>query len=282
MNKVFNDLIKNKIRKFVEDYNNLSKEIFLNKNGKLIHPGEFGTYREKIIKEFLQPFLPARLDIGTGFIITSKGNVSTQCDLIIFDKTNTPLIENGEQRFFPIECVAGVVEVKSKLNITEFKKALIKLSNIKKLKNDIDRSNLFVYKNNIEDRDYDTKKYVTDQLATFLICEELNIDTSKGLDKIFNNIYKNIDISLFHNIILSLDGKCFAYKDYDKHNIYYPYYHYGEKFVNICISPSPNGYEYEHILGFLNLFFMLISDVSIMYLEITYYLGSKRISRTIE
>ena len=109
MNEVFDKLVKSKIEKFVFDYKRLSREVFVNENGDLKHPAEFGIYREKIIKHLIQPFLPSRLAIGTGFIITSKNETSTQCDLIIYDKDNTPVIENEEQRFFPIECVVGVI-----------------------------------------------------------------------------------------------------------------------------------------------------------------------------
>ena len=42
--------------------------------------------------------------------------------LIIDDKENTPVIENGDQRFFPVECVIGVVEVKNISSILEVDK----------------------------------------------------------------------------------------------------------------------------------------------------------------
>lgn len=57
-------------------------------------------YRERIVSDLLKPFLPSRLAVGTGFIITHQNKQSTQCDLIIYDKENTPVIENGDQRFF--------------------------------------------------------------------------------------------------------------------------------------------------------------------------------------
>ena len=72
MNNIFLQLIKTKIEQFENDYINLSRQIFVDSSGKIIHPGEFGTYREKIIRNFLKPFLPTRLDIGNGFIITAR------------------------------------------------------------------------------------------------------------------------------------------------------------------------------------------------------------------
>lgn len=134
MNEIFEKLMYSKIERFVHDYANLSRSVFVNTKGNLIHPGEFGMYREQIVKELLKPFLPEKFDIGTGFIITSKNRISTQCDLIIYDKENSPIIENAEQRFFPVECVVGVIEIKSNLSKSDFKKAVSKLSKIKKLR----------------------------------------------------------------------------------------------------------------------------------------------------
>ena len=52
-------------------------------------------------------------------------------------------------------------------------------------------------------------------------------------------------------------------------------------FKNECILPDELGYAKEHILLFLNYFYMLISSVSIMDLEITNYLGATRPKRVI-
>lgn len=156
MNNIFLQLIKTKIEQFENDYINLSRQIFVDSSGKIIHPGEFGTYREKIIRNFLKPFLPTRLDIGNGFIITSKDRISSQCDIIIYDKEYTPIIENGEQKFFPVECVVGVIEAKSKLTKSTLRDALIKLSKIKDLRNDID-NNPYIFKNYSGDSAFNPK-----------------------------------------------------------------------------------------------------------------------------
>ena len=37
-------------------------------------------------KDLLRKIIPRKLEIGDGFIITSQGGISTQCDLIIYDK----------------------------------------------------------------------------------------------------------------------------------------------------------------------------------------------------
>ena len=275
MNTIFDKLVKSKIEKFIDDYKNLSRQIFVNEEGKLIHPGEFGVYRERIIKSLLQPFLPARLAIGSGFIITSQNNISTQCDLLIYDKENTPVIENEEQRFFPIECVAGVIEVKSSLTKSQLAEALIKLSNIKKLRNDI-KSNTYIFKSINAFPNFDTKLNIRDQIATFLICEKFEFDIKDHINSFFKDTYSDIDKSLYHNIILSLQDGCCMYFSGER-LIYYPYFDYQkDAFINSFVLPHPFGYFAEHILIFINYFFMIISDVSILYQEITTYLGETR------
>lgn len=280
MNDIFDKLIKSKIEKFKDDYINLSRQIFVNSDGKLIHPGEFGVYREQIIRDFLSPFLPSRLSIGSGFIITAENNISTQCDIIIYDREHTPLIENGEQRFFPIESVVGVIEVKSKLTKSTFKEALIKLSSIKSLRHDI-TNNPYIFKDYKDDTVFNAKIKLKDQIATFLICESIDINIEKEIDIIFQNVYEGIDKSLFHNMILDLSKGCYLYFD-GKKPIYYAYYDYTKtSFKNECILPHELGYSMEHILLFLNYFYMIISSVSVMDIEITKYLGIKRIKKSL-
>jgi len=45
-NKIFENLLIEQINIFKESFTNISKDIFSDNSGKLIHPGEFGTYRE--------------------------------------------------------------------------------------------------------------------------------------------------------------------------------------------------------------------------------------------
>lgn len=275
MNTIFEKLIRAKIEDFVYEYNNVSREIFVNDTGTLIHPGEFGMYREKIVAELLKPFLPSKLAVGTGFIITCQNNISTQCDIIIYDKENTPIIENGEQRFFPIECVVGVIEVKSVLNKTKFKEALQKLSNIKKLRSDIPARNPYVFKDG-DFAGFDAKNNIRDQIATFLICESLDFDYKNDKTDLFNEFYCDIDKSLYHNMILSLKDGLFLYHDGNK-IINYPYWSYSnDMHKHIMIVPSETGYKYEHIMLFVNYFYMQVSSVSVLYIEMTTYISASR------
>lgn len=114
--KIFNLLIDEKIDIFKRGYTAISRNIFINTSGQLLHPGEFGKYREECCKNLLRAFTPKNLDISQGFIISSEDTVSTECDIIIYSNELSPLIENSEhQKFFFSETVASVGEIKSKI-----------------------------------------------------------------------------------------------------------------------------------------------------------------------
>ena len=83
-------------------------------------------------------FLPDRYLVKQGHIVNSKGLVSPQLDIIIFDRLNTPkFFESSDNSvFFPIESVLAIGEIKKTLynkDIIEFRKK------IKYLKDDMKR-----------------------------------------------------------------------------------------------------------------------------------------------
>ena len=138
-NKIFEEIVYEKIEIFKNSFSNISRNVFKGKNGETIfHPGEFGTYRENICKEFLRLFTPSPFGIGSGFVINDVGHVSNQCEIIIFDRENTPLIESNEKmRFFPVETVVGVGEIKSNLKKEDFIDSLNRLAFIKSMREKI-------------------------------------------------------------------------------------------------------------------------------------------------
>lgn len=276
MNTIFEKLIQSKIEHFVHEYRNLSRSVFVNADGALIHPGEFGMYRERILSELLKPFLPSNLAIGTGFIISSQDGISTQCDLIIYDKAHTPIIENEEQRFFPIECVVAVIEVKSKISKSALIESLKKLVQIKKLRSDIRKNNPIVFRDG-DYGEFNPMLNIRDQIATLLVCESFEFKIENNQAEFYNEVYNGIDKSLYHNMILSLnDGLC-LYHDGESKLIYCPYFNYSNPaFHHVMVKPSDTGYEYEHIMLFVNYFYMQVSSITIMFIEMTDYISSAR------
>jgi len=106
---------------------------------KLIaHSGEKGRAVEAAISTVLRGILPAKFELGTGFIINSKGGISPQLDIVIYDRfNNAPIEMEGGVGIFPVECVYGFVEVKTTLrarDVVDFAKAVSQIRKLAKAK----------------------------------------------------------------------------------------------------------------------------------------------------
>lgn len=215
MNKIYKRLLSSKIENFLNEYLS-SREVFedLDKRNKLLHPGEYGTYREKICDELIKFSIPSKFETGTGFLINSFEEVSTQTDVLIYDLNNTPVIQNDSKtRFFPVETVVSVGEIKSKLSMASLCEAAVKLAKIKKIKR-ISPSNFFCV-NNQSKKNFSPDVDCHDTIFSFLICEE--IENFKS-EKVFEELHKayinaKVEYEYRHNIILSLNNGTLTYKN---------------------------------------------------------------------
>lgn len=128
--------------------NTLTKEILTALNKEVInqldlvnsitHPAENGKARERIIANFFSKLLPRSYSISSGFVIDAVGGISKQIDLVIYRNDYHPIFQVGEVNYFPAECVALVIEVKS--TIKDKKTLQVALENIKSVKT-LDRTN---------------------------------------------------------------------------------------------------------------------------------------------
>lgn len=237
MNQVYKKLLNSKVDKFIIDFSE-AKSLFedFNKRNKLIHPGEFGMFRERLADEIIKFAIPEKYKTGTGFLINSFDEVSTQCDIIIYDRNNTPLIENeSEIRFFPVETVIGIGEIKSNLNSKSLTDAVLKLAKNKKLRR---IKNAFCINHN-HTKDFDPPNNPMDTLFSFLICNEIeSFDHEKFIEKI-NKIYtdNNIGYEFRHNAIISLKNGVFGYQEQninkEKGNPPFPHRDFKDNFIEL-------------------------------------------------
>lgn len=210
-NFVYKSLLKAEIEKFIHEFSVSSKEVYYDEAmRKIFHNGEYGKHRENIVKNFLRFLIPRRLDINSGFILTTKNEVSTECDVVIYDHNSTPLIQDSDkQNFYPVEVVAAIGEVKSTLTKYELKQALNKLAKNKALRQSIIMPPSIVRRETINEIDLKTQPY--DNIFTFLICEKL--------DFAFENFHINelydtsVESHFRHNIVLSIQDGIFLYRD---------------------------------------------------------------------
>lgn len=218
MNQLFRNIT---IENYIELINSFdrSKEIFWNQElSRLVHPGEYGVYREELLKRFLKLYVPETYGISSGFIITSKDHISHQCDIIIYDKEKTPKIQNMEnQRFFPIETVLGVGEVKSTIqSIGELNGHLSKLSKLKKLRYDVDYPT--PYKRGVFSTPFNPDLIFSDNILTFLLCYKFGFSSDP-----MNIDYDGIDNKFWHNMVFSLKDGLLSYRHNQTKNLYFSF-----------------------------------------------------------
>ena len=232
MNNIIRELTSFNIKNIKSAFT-ISKQVFTSESdGKLFHAAEFGGYRENLITHWLKLYLPEKYGISSGFVITPTNKISTQCDLVIYHKDCAPVIDNNNQRFFPIESVVGVGEIKSDIQSPgELNEALRKLGRVKLLRTELDKikSDLGVYERNFErtiqrsidlnpgkfnapQEDVNNFKKVSfrgnpyDNMFTFLLCNKFAFDYLN-----FKFDYQDVESHFWHNSILSMHDGLFSY-----------------------------------------------------------------------
>jgi hypothetical protein len=107
-------------------------------SAQVAHRGSKGTIRENILRKFLEEGrLPSKYGLGSGEIVGRIKDTSRQSDLIIYDKIDgVTLLYDEHTQVYPIDCVYGIIEVKSGLSKTEFIDALDKIAAFKSMSPD--------------------------------------------------------------------------------------------------------------------------------------------------
>lgn len=108
---------RDRIRSFVPDHNLTS-----------------GTANEIVLRDFIASLAPGRFAVAQGFICdpTQPGQVSKQCDILVYDQVDYPLVHSeGEVRVVWPESVRMAIEVKT--NLTK-PRLLAAIDNIRRTK----------------------------------------------------------------------------------------------------------------------------------------------------
>lgn len=96
------------------------------------HPGAKGDASELHWKEMLMEVLPGRYQVSKGFVVDLAGMRSEQIDVIVHDRTYSPLWwEEGGHLYVPAESVYAVFEVKQDHNLAHIKAAAQKAASVR-------------------------------------------------------------------------------------------------------------------------------------------------------
>ncbi|MBU9721626.1 MULTISPECIES: DUF6602 domain-containing protein [Bacillaceae] len=221
------------------------------------HNHEFGTYREELVRQYLRSFIPEFLDLSHGFIITPSDNNSPQCDVVVYDKGNSTLIQaGGLQRFFTVESAAAIGEVKSDLALgaekNSLKSSLLKLANkVKSLREDVNLNSVVILKGNSHRKQTDF--FYNRLLENAAVLKKLIGSLDEEKQENFKDILKEVDekIKLFSKnteeikIELELEQDVEvklerAIKDF---NTMYKSY--------VAMRYNPQSYHFDHLATFL-------------------------------
>lgn len=121
----------------IDDLLQQHEQEFLLQRDRLIkliqHYPTIGQHREELIRAFLEKHLPQKVAVGTGFIY-SKNRDSRQCDILIYDHINYPVMfREGSLVVVDPAAVVGVIEIKSKLSRSTLDEAFGIIANVKSL-----------------------------------------------------------------------------------------------------------------------------------------------------
>ena len=106
----------------------------LERSGLFEHKGNRGEYRERIIQEFLRPYLPECYGLGRGEVFSENGGSSRQIDIVIYDAIfSSVLMKNQTNQLYPCESVFGSIEVKTHLNKETLEQGVENIVSLKKL-----------------------------------------------------------------------------------------------------------------------------------------------------
>lgn len=98
------------------------------------HRGESGDQREDDLRGVLRDFLPRRLEIDHGEVVSAFGETSPAHDLIIYDGLDTHVLDRTKDSVIvPIEGVYAVIEVSSKLDGTKLRADADKIRTLKQM-----------------------------------------------------------------------------------------------------------------------------------------------------
>jgi hypothetical protein len=111
--------------------------------GQLIHDTHhpsLGLYKEKLLKEAIEKYIPKKYEIGTGFVVFPdlvpemvsdkwifKHKASSQLDIIIYDSFEyPPIFKDNDFVVLRPESVRVIIEVKGSLDLSQLESSLEK------------------------------------------------------------------------------------------------------------------------------------------------------------
>ncbi|MEH2513470.1 hypothetical protein V1291_004824 [Nitrobacteraceae bacterium AZCC 1564] len=98
------------------------------------HPRHRGDARETDLVKVLEPMFPRSIELSKGFVIERTTAHSREQDILLLDTaTGAAVVHTDGCSYYPVEAVFGAIEVKSRLNLGELRKAILSCMSVKRL-----------------------------------------------------------------------------------------------------------------------------------------------------
>jgi hypothetical protein len=124
----------NRLYEAFRDLQDEMRASFKKTRNSIDHGPTMGGASEDHWLSMLANHLPLRYMAARGFVIDSKGQLSKQIDLIIFDRQYSPLLYNDKGVYYvPAESVYAIAEIKQKINKALLTDAGKKFASVRKL-----------------------------------------------------------------------------------------------------------------------------------------------------
>jgi hypothetical protein len=78
-----------------------------------------GEWKESVLRQVLRRHLPASAVVGRGFVVTGV-SATSQLDVLIHDGSKPVVFKDGDLAFVTPDAVLGIIEVKSRVNPSQF------------------------------------------------------------------------------------------------------------------------------------------------------------------
>jgi len=123
------------------------------------HNPTIGVLTEEILRDFLRNHLPNIVNVEQGFILNDSGELSRQCDIIVYDSHNySPFYRVNDIVVVPSESVICVIEVKTTITKQIFHRVINYFNNLPYLENA--KTYLFIFNSkNLESIEQYLKSY---------------------------------------------------------------------------------------------------------------------------
>ena len=105
-------------------------------------PELVGSAMEAAARNRLEQILPSEVAVGTGCVIDTYGNTSSQIDIILYERQVCPVFRvnynDPKSTYYPCEGVIAVGEVKSVIGKKELEDSFRKIASVKSLRRNFD------------------------------------------------------------------------------------------------------------------------------------------------